>query len=336
MTSVMWVRNLIDALTACGLDGNNLALRAGIKAEALEVAESGVWVKEIVRLWELAVDASGDEAIGLRAACHFRPASLSVLGYAMMSSQSLFEALQRAVRYSGAVSTATTGSLVREADGWHFGFHIMSGVVNIQRQNHDFVVSSFLQFFRWIAGQDLRPVRAGFMHARPADAGPYQRIYDCPVSFGVDHPVLVFSESDVARPLLTGNPLLTGILDRAAEQRALQMGRSQTSQRVRQLIVQALPAGEPSRDEIAARLNISSRSLQRRLQEESQSFHDLLEDVRRNLAENYLGKADVRMSDLAGLLGFSDQSSFTRAVHRWFEASPSKIRAELLARGKVG
>ena len=58
MTSVMWVRNLIDALDACGLDGNALSQRAGIKPESLAVIESGVWVREIVRLWELAVEAS--------------------------------------------------------------------------------------------------------------------------------------------------------------------------------------------------------------------------------------------------------------------------------------
>lgn len=334
MTSVIWVRNLIDALTACGLDGAHLAKQAGIKPETLEVLESGVWVKEIIRLWELAVEASGNQAIGLLAAQTFRPSSVGVLGYSMMASPNLHEALQRGIRYSGSVTTATTASLTRIDDGYRFAFHIMNGVVDVQRQNHEYVVSSFLQFFRWIAGRDLRPIRTEFMHSRPSDMAAYQGFFDCPLVFGTAHTALIFSESDLARRLLTSNPLLTAILDSAAEQRTLEMGNAETTQRVRQLIVQALPKGEPTRDDIAARMGISARTLQRRLQGENQSFHGVLESVRHNLAETYLGKDQISLAGVAGLLGFSDQSSFTRAAHRWFDASPSKARAEMLAQRK--
>lgn len=331
MTSVMWVRNLVDALTACGLDGNRLAVQAGIKQETLEIIESGVWVKEIVRLWELAVAATGNEAIGLLAAQTFRPSSVGVLGYSMMSSPNLFEALQRGVRYSGSVTTATTASLTRIDDGYRFAFHIMTGVIDVQRQNHEYVVSSFLQFFRWIAGRDLRPIRVEFMHPKPSEIAAYQNFFDCPLAFGTAHSALVFSERDIARRLLTSNPLLTEILDHAAEQRTQEMGKAQTTQRVRQLIVLALPQGEPTREGIANVMGVSSRTLQRRLQDENRSFHQVLEDVRRDLAERYLAKPDISMADVAGLLGFSDQSSFTRAAHRWFDASPSCIRAGRLA-----
>lgn len=334
MTSVIWVRNIIEALTACGLDGAHLAKQAGIKPETLEVLESGVWVKEIIRLWELAVEVSGNQAIGLLAAQTFRPSSVGVLGYSMMASPTLLEALRRGIRYSGSVTTATTASLTRIDEGCRFAFHIMNGIVDVQRQNHEYVVSSFLQFFRWIAGRDLRSIRAEFMHSAPSDLAAYQGFFDCPLAFGTSHTALIFSESDLARRLLTSNPLLTAILDTAAEQRTLEMGKAETTQRVRQLIVQALSKGEPTRDDIAARMNISSRSLQRRLHEENQSFHGILELVRHNLAEIYLGKDQISLASVAGMLGFSDQSSFTRAAHRWFDASPSKVRAEMLARRK--
>jgi AraC-like DNA-binding protein len=332
MTSVMWVRNLIAALDACGLDGTHLARQAGIKQETLEVLESGVWVSEIIRLWELAIEASGNQAIGLLAAQTFRPSSVGVLGYSMMASPSLHEALLRGIRFSGAVTTATTASLTRIDEGYRFAFHIMTGVIDVQRQNHEYVVSSFLQFFRWMAGRDLRPIRVEFMHPRPSDLAAYRDFFDCPVAFGSADSALVLSEHDLRRPLLTSNPLLTGMLDLAAEQQIIKMGQAMMTQRVRQLIVQSLPCGEPTRDDIAKLIGISSRSLQRRLVEEKQSFHQLLEDIRHNLAERYLARHDIRLADIAGLLGFSDQSSFTRAAHRWFDASPSRIRSELLAR----
>jgi AraC-like DNA-binding protein len=95
--------------------------------------------------------------------------------------------------------------------------------------------------------------------------------------------------------------------------------------------VQCLPDGEPTRETVATGLHISSRSLQRRLQDEGTTFHDVLDDVRSNLAERYLGNERISLADVANLLGFSDQSSFTRAANRWFGTSPSKKRVSLMA-----
>lgn len=335
MTSVMWVRNLIDSLCACGLDGFRLAKQAGISQETLDAIDSGVWAKEIIRLWELAVESSGNPDVGLLAAQSFRPSSMGVLGYSMMASPTLFEALQRCIRYSGSMTTATTASLARINGEWSFAFHIMTGVIVVQRQNHEYLVSSILQFLRHIAGQDLKPIRAEFLHAAPNKLTIYQDFFSCPLVFESNNTALIFSERDLARQLLTSNPLLVSILDAAAEQRIIEMGKAETTQRVRQLIVQSLSNGEPTRDDIAAQMNMSPRSLQRRLQEENQSFHEILDAVRHSMAESYLSKDNVCLSSIADMLGFSDQSSFTRAAHRWFNLSPKNYRAMILERRKL-
>jgi AraC-like DNA-binding protein len=123
--------------------------------------------------------------------------------------------------------------------------------------------------------------------------------------------------------------------DQAAEQRMAQLGSAYNTLMVRQFIVQGLLDGEPTRDAIAGKMGISSRTLQRRLQDEGQTFHEILDDVRHNLANRYLGNDKFSLSDVAHLLGFSDQSSFTRAAHRWFDESPSRIRAKLTGRDSL-
>jgi AraC-like DNA-binding protein len=335
MTSVIWVRNIIEALDACGLDGQALAQQAGIKPELLGLIESGVLVKEIIRLWELAAQASNNPSIGLLAAQAFRASALSVLGYSMMSSPNLQEALHRAVRYSGAVSSATTVSLDTSSEGSRLTFHIMTGIITIQQQNHEYIILSMLNFFRWFAGQDLTPIRVEFMHPKPADLSIYRKVFNCPLNFDCKQVALVFSERDMQRPLMTSNKQLSALHDIAAEQAIEQLGRAETTQRIRQLIVEALPKGEPTRDEIASRFNISARTLQRRLQDEGQNFHEVLDDVRQNLALQYLANEKTSLTAIASLLGFSDQSSFTRATRRWFGNSPSKVRGELSAQRKA-
>ena len=145
---------------------------------------------------------------------------------------------------------------------------------------------------------------------------------------------MTFSETDAARILVTANAQMAAIHDQVAEQRISQLGGSENALRVKQLIVQSLPEGEPTRDDIATKMAISSRTLQRRLQDEGQTFHEILDEVRHNLAKRYLGNEKLSLADVAHLLGFSDQSSFTRAAHRWFDTSPSKYRHQVLGRDK--
>jgi AraC-like DNA-binding protein len=102
---------------------------------------------------------------------------------------------------------------------------------------------------------------------------------------------------------------------------------------VRALIIRRLPDGEPQRPKIASLLGLSERTLQRRLAAEGTAFERLLDDTRRELARHYLGQRNVSLTDIAYVLGFSDQSSFFRASRRWFGSSPRYYRGRLLTEG---
>jgi AraC-like DNA-binding protein len=100
------------------------------------------------------------------------------------------------------------------------------------------------------------------------------------------------------------------------------------------VILRYLPNGEPRRPKIAGALGMSERTLQRRLAAEGTSFQRLLDDTRRELAQQYLGQRNVSLADTAYLLGFSDQSSFFRAARRWFGTSPRHHRIRLIRDGQ--
>ena len=131
-------------------------------------------------------------------------------------------------------------------------------------------------------------------------------------------------------PLPTSNPLLAELHERFAGDYLRQFDHAQTSYRVREVIIRRLPDGEPRRDEVAGELCMSERTLQRRLETEATSFVQLLDDTRRELAEQYLGRLNLSLAQAAYLLGFADQSSFFRACRRWFELSPGQYRSQLL------
>ena len=154
--------------------------------------------------------------------------------------------------------------------------------------------------------------------------------FRCPVAFDAKGNCMIFSLADLKVPLPTSNPMLAELHDRFAGDYLRQFDHAQTSFRAREVILKRLPDGEPRRDQVAAELHMSERTLQRKLVEEATSFLQLLDDTRRELAEQYLGRLHLSLAQAAYLLGFADQSSFFRACRRWFELTPGQYRNQVM------
>ena len=140
---------------------------------------------------------------------------------------------------------------------------------------------------------------------------------------------LILSAEDAKLPLVTRNDELWETVEAGLQERFLRtMAPETTSSRVRQALVDGLPGGQVTADQIARHLAMSKRSLQRRLNEEGVSFKDVLEDTRRALSLNYLLNTDMSMQEIAYLLGFRDPSSFFRAFRGWTGKTPQSLRNE--------
>jgi AraC-like DNA-binding protein len=104
------------------------------------------------------------------------------------------------------------------------------------------------------------------------------------------------------------------------------MDRSGLVYRARAVLVQELPTGRVTEEGLAERLNMTQRTLQRRLRDEGETFRSLLTQVRKDLAKHYVQEPDYRITEIAFLLGFSDSSAFSRAYRDWFGESPTMTR----------
>jgi AraC-like DNA-binding protein len=155
------------------------------------------------------------------------------------------------------------------------------------------------------------------------------------VTFDAPRNSLLFGDPDMSAALPTSNSQLAELHERFAGEYLKHFDHAQTSYRAREVIIRRLPDGEPRRDEVAGELCMSERTLQRRLEEEATSFVQLMDDTRRELAEQYLGRLHLSLAQTAYLLGFADQSSFFRACRRWFDLSPGQYRSQLLERHRA-
>jgi AraC-like DNA-binding protein len=250
----------------------------------------------------------------------------------MMSCADLRAAFERLIRYLLILSDALTMTMSEEQDGYRVTFVLFGGNRPVPRQRIEFILVSVISYCHWISGREVHPMVVELPYPFPADPAPYYDAFRCRLSFGAPGTSLLLARADLTVPLPTSNPVLAEMHERFAGEYLRRFDHSQMSCRVREAIVRLLPDGEPRRDQIAGGLCMSERTLQRRLEAEATSFVDLLDNTRRELAEQYLGRLHLSFAQAAYLLGFADQSSFFRACKRWFELSPGKYRSQLLGR----
>ncbi len=330
-TASLWVKGIVEMLAGEGLDVHALLDAAAIDAQALNAPDSRIPTEKISRLWELSAERSGNPAIGLAQHQVARPASFDVVGYTMMSCANLRAALERLKRFMLILSDALTMHLDDEHRGYRMSFELFGGGRPVPRQRVEFIVVTVIGFLRWISGREVHPAAIDLPYPPPADPAPYRMAFRCPVSFGSSRSSVLFAHADMTMSLPTSNPMLADLHERFAGDYLQRFDHAQTSYRAREVIIRLLPDGEPRRDQVANELHMSERTLQRRLEEESTSFRQLLDSTRRELAEQYLGRLHLSLAQAAYLLGFADQRSFFRACKRWFEVSPGQYRKQLLA-----
>ena len=324
-TSSAWVAGIADALESQHLDVRALFAELGMDHAALGSADARFPTEKVSELWRLAAERSGNAAIGLTPRkAHF--ASFEVLGYAMMSSENLLAGLEHLARYLRVVTEAAIVRIEHGDHGSTLRFELIGGELPVPAQRYEFDLLVFLGFCGWVSGRDLRPQEVELAQPAPVDIGPYHDAFQCPLRFGAPEYCVRFARADLLRPLPAANSTLAELHARLLGEGLDRMGDARTSHRVRDLILQRLSNGEPKRGDIAKALFMSERTLQRRLQDEGTSFHEVLDGTRRELAQRHLRQRQVSLGQLAYLLGFADQSAFQRACKRWFDTSPRQYR----------
>jgi AraC-like DNA-binding protein len=186
----------------------------------------------------------------------------------------------------------------------------------------DALVVGLCRILEQCAGPSAMPARVVFMRPRMAPAEAYREILGCPVDFDGPHIAIWFDAAAAAQPVLSGNAELAAEADKLSARYIDELAPDSTAARVRALLLKAMPSGEFGRDAIARSLNQSASTLQRRLRDEGATYQELLDATRHEMALEYLRQGGHSLVDVAFLLGFTDQSNFTRAFRRWTGKTP--------------
>jgi len=179
-------------------------------------------------------------------------------------------------------------------------------------------------------GEALNPDRVTLTRPAPEDPGPWFSTFRCPVIFASDANRLVLSMTKATKPLPGADPEMVAMHDQVIQRYLASLDRGDVLTRARVEITEQLPSGGVSEESVAHALNMTKRTLHRKLREQGETFRSLLTSVRRDLVAGFLRDPGLNLTEVAFLLGFSDASAFSRAFKRWFGRPPSVARAELV------
>ncbi len=329
--SSAWVKGVADMLATAGLNVAALFKDAHMDIAALNNPDARYPSSGLSALWTCAAIASNNPAIGLTASRGAVPSMFDVVAYAMMSSDSLLEGLQRLARFVHILTDAATVIVSKDHGGHWVNFNLNGDRQTVPRQRNEFNMITVLNFCRWLTKRDISPSAVEISYSLPADIKPYTDAFQCPIHFGTSENRMFFPASVLELSLPTSNPFLRSLHDQYANYRLDRLVHGKISLKTRDYIVSRLMDGEPLKSDIASAMCMSERTLQRRLQEEGTSFQQVVDNARRALAQEYLGRHHLSMTQAACLLCFADRSAFARACKRWFGKSPRRYRDDLLA-----
>lgn len=307
----------------------------GIAEDDTHVSDTKIELNRYCSLLELAAKETCNDNFGLHYGKNFSPMRLGLIGQIAIAAPNISFALDYLARYFPYHQQNTQTAFRREQDLWHLEYRIQDGYITQRRQDAELTMGMYLNIIRYILGKNWVPDEVHFEHPRPEFWREHEAVFCAPVYFNMKTNALVFKHRQVvaAKPDWEHNRLreLCDTLSALAQTK----GDLSLSQLVTGEIRAQLPEGYPHIENVAEALSMTRWTLQRRLANEGQVFSSLVEETRRKLALSYLKEAHLLVNDIAGILGYSELSAFSRACVRWFGFAPSRIRSSLISGSQV-
>ena len=272
-------------------------------------------------------EAEHGAAIPVRVGASMRCDDYGAFGLAWKTAPTLGGSYARAERYGKVLTSVSRHEVVEEGGALYMRLH-RDGARDLGlRLSNEQTVVAVTQISREVSSRPFNPEAVFFTHAAPDDISAHEAYFGCPVYFSSDRDGLQVSAAALDVPNRLGDAGVSDFFDTHLERELAALADDGAlARRVRIQISHALSQGVPNVTDVAGRLGMSARTLQRRLADTGYAYQQLVDAARRELAERLLQGTDYSLAEVAFMTGFSDQSAFTRAFKRWAGETPRSFR----------
>lgn len=320
---------LVEVLSEQGI-APELSLRGSdVSPEQIHDAATLTSVRQyaIVCQNAVALSCSADTPFEVGARLHL--SAYGMYGYALLSCLSMRDFFRLGVKYH-RLATPTLDIEWREQPDhvvWMFPDALISSP---SRELKEFLIeqqfSAHVTHIRDVAGRDCSPIEACFSYPAPAHADRYARYLGCECYFGQEHCELIYDSALLDQKPQLAHHLTATLLQETCERLIGEAKASLGAAGAVYQILMSTPGVLPGMDAVAAAMNMTNRTLRRRLLAENTSFAKILDDVRSSFALEYLKTTRMSADDIATLLGFNDSAAFRKALKRWTGKGLAELR----------
>ncbi|PTY39019.1 hypothetical protein BGP77_09720 [Saccharospirillum sp. MSK14-1] len=275
------------------------------------------------RIWQTALEQSGDASIGLRLSQHFLPGNLDIVGFLLLSSETLEETLETLIAYYPLVGEGGEFTFVQGDGRATLLYAPLYEAARAQRV--EAALATLVHLGRWMTGDRFQPDRVAFSHGPQAPAEVYRQFLGTEVSFDQVADAVQFDAAQLQLPLNQSNAALYRRMKVLADHQLSELEQDSLLAEVSDWI-RAQPRW--GRDRIAEQLQMSGRHLNRKLADEGTTFKLLSDQVKFAEARTLLTSGQLSLAEIAEHLGFGDDSAFSKAFRRWAGCSPSQYAAQ--------
>lgn len=324
---------MVRTAAARGFETADLLDEAGLTVEYLEDPDARLPGPTVLGLWNALRDRTGDPALQLAAPTTLPFGAYRIFDFLIGASATVGDGLDHFARFFRLIADGVTLTIVDDdrerclvcarADG---------GAVPAVYV--DYIFAALVTRIRMRIHPTLNVLRVELRQSEPATAARYPETFRAPVQFGAEADRLYITAEEWRAPIESADAVLAQVLEEHARILAERLPQAPAGfkAQVHKTIVSA-PSEGGSVESVARALNVSVRTLQRKLVETGTTFREVSDMVRGQLAEGYLTDPAVSIAEVAFLLGFSEQSSFNRAFRRWTGESPGRWRRRRILPG---
>ncbi len=324
------LNNFVSLIEELQGNAEDLCLKAGIDYSQLDQEDYFFPYQSFIDLLELSATSLNLPNIGLQLAMRQDHSILGPVAFLALSAHNVRSALTSVGKFLYHFTPAISLTL-RESGGQpsHVCLDLINVNANHSRQAVEHAVACTLHIIHLLTEGKFKARAVHFRHSKIGPDKHYQSAFNCPTVFNQQYDSIELDTDFLDIELSSHNPQLHGLVSSylsmvEIDSNSTSKPNLSTSKQARHLIQKLLPTGQLSRPVIADNMKLHERALHRKLQSEGYTFEALVDEVRITEAKKLVAHDAIPMSQIAGLLGYNEQSSFNRAFKRWFNMTPKQ------------
>lgn len=328
-TLTSWALLIWKKLQAQGLDSHSIFKQANLDPAKLGDGNARYNFLDMSKLWEISIQETNDPCFGIEVGKSWAPTTFHALGFAWLASHTLKDALVRLSRYTRIVNNSLSARLEEHGTQLHLYMETSEDEKHIHYAGRDAGMAAVLTMCRILCGESFSPLEIHVSRKRSLCGDQLEAFTGIPINYESKNNLIIFDDMRAEIRLASGNSELAKVNEDVAIKYINTLDRTSVVMQVKASLIELMPSGQVYEKIIASELNMSLRTLQRKLSDEKTSFSKIYKSIRQEMANEYIQDSQMSMTEISYLLGFSEQANFTRAFKDWYGTSPTAARQNI-------